>query len=77
MRITYTTGAGDLRCDKQSLTWDIGFAESRSFAAQIRTLAESASAGHQYLDPQSGNQRIQIVVSMGEYEPEMFLRREP
>jgi hypothetical protein len=52
--------------------WKLSEAEIRGFPAKLRGLANGESPGHAYLDTPAERPAIQVVASMGEYDPSMF-----
>jgi len=60
---------GALRRSDKDFYWTISDAEADLFWEQLRVLSESAFPAHAYLDNSSVNDGIQVMASIGEYDP--------
>ena len=69
LRVLPTAGDGSLMRKDKSFVWEISAQEASFFTLQLRELAASASPAHTYLDPHVNAAGVQIVASLGEYEP--------
>lgn len=69
LRLAPSDAGGSLHRSGSVLDWKVSSVEARQFAEQLRTLAASESPAHTYLDTESNNAGVEIVVSKGEYDP--------
>jgi len=69
LRLAFTMQNGHLVRQGNVLDWEISSVEAQQFAKQLKELAASTSPAHAYLDPESNQSGLQIVASIGEYDP--------
>ena len=75
LRLVLAAGKSDSSTvleERDHYRWEIGPDARATIAEQLRVLAESTTAGHQYLE--TGGE-IQVIASAGEY-PDEFLQNE-
>jgi hypothetical protein len=70
--LSYTDGPGRLERNGSNLHWKLSNAAVRTFPGQLRGLANGEGPGHAYLDTPAEGAAIQVVASMGEYDPSIF-----
>ena len=63
-------GDDRLSRDESDFLWFISAEKALEVVAELRGLAASVFPAHAYLDPQHNLAGVQIVASIGEYEPE-------
>lgn len=73
-RLLLLPSVGNGRCLRlgPQIVWQMSVQEAETVAAQLRVLAAASSPGHHYLDPDLAMAGLQIVASVGEYDPEVF-----
>lgn len=69
LRILFTGQGGGLRRREATFVWELSRMEASHLAAQIRGLARSTSPSHAYLDPTPNLAGVQVIASLGEYDP--------
>lgn len=69
LRILFAERHGELRRRKAAFVWEVSAAEALHLAAQIRSLARNTSPAHTYLDPHLNLAGVEVVASLGEYDP--------
>jgi hypothetical protein len=69
LHVIPTIHGGSLTRRAHVFDWRISAVEATQFAQSIRTLAANTSAAHAYLDPESNVAGVQVVASLGEYDP--------
>lgn len=62
--------SGSLKRLGDAFIWEISTVEAQQFAQQLTELAAGTSPAHAYLDPESNAADVQVVASIGEYDPE-------
>lgn len=69
LRFIPVTSVGCLSRLGNVFEWKISLPEARQVEQQLRELASSQRPAHAYLDPIINDTGVQIVASVGEYEP--------
>lgn len=69
LRLAPVMRSGRLTRQGNAFEWEISADEARQFAQQLRELAAGPAPAHAYLDPESNAADVQLVASMGEYDP--------
>jgi hypothetical protein len=69
LRILFTERGGGLSRREAAFVWEVSPAEARRLAAQLRSVAENMSPSHAYLDPTPNLAGVQVIASLGEYDP--------
>ena len=72
LRFVPTTQGGHLSRKGDALEWAISVIEAQQATQQLKELAASNCPAHAYLDPLSNETDVQIVASIGEYDPNQF-----
>lgn len=69
LRFVPTTRDGRLSQQGEAFEWEISVFEAQQAAEQLRELASSECPAHAYLDPTTNGTAVQMVASIGEYDP--------
>ena len=74
LQIVPVENQGQLSRQGERFTWQILFSEAKGVAQQLSALANSPRPAHVYIDPPVNLSGVQVLASMGEYEPGEILR---
>jgi hypothetical protein len=69
LRIVPAKSKADFSRNENAFTWPISAEEAEQVALQLSALADSQRPAHAYIDPVVNPGGVQIMVSMGEYDP--------
>lgn len=69
LRILFMERGDGLSRREAAFVWEVSAAEAQRLAAQLRSLAENMSPSHAYLDPTPNLAGVQVIASLGEYDP--------
>jgi hypothetical protein len=74
LQIVPVGNQGQLSRQGGRFTWQILFSAGEGVAQQLSALANSPRPAHVYIDPPINRSGVQVLASMGEYEPGAVLR---
>ena len=77
LHLKFSDDAAGLQRHGSDLLWNVSPSDAGVFADKLRHLADAGAPGHQYLDPTAGIQRIEVIASKGEYNPEQVFSELP
>lgn len=69
LRFVPTLQDGRLSRRGDAFEWELSVAEAQLAARQLKELASSERPAHAYLDPTTNSTEVQLVASIGEYDP--------
>lgn len=69
LHLQTTPQGGGLKREEQSFVWHMTPIQGQRLARKIRGLADSKTPAHAYLDPEPNLADVEVVASMGEYDP--------